>query len=630
MSPLGRSLWIPTAVLLFAAQASAQASAPAARVEVDLREVPRRLIHARLTLPARPGPLTLAYPKWIPGEHGPTGPIRDLVNLRITAGGRPVAWRRDDEEMFAFHVVVPAGASGLEIALDLLPNTGGGNFSSGGSVSPNLALLSWNQVVLYPEGTPSDEVSIQASVRLPEGWKSATALPVARASGALIEFKPVSLTTLVDSPVLAAAHLRVYPLGAVEGAAHELDVASDDPAAIDLPDSLIAPYRRLVREANALFGVHHYRGYHFLLTLSDNVDHFGLEHHESSDDRVPERVFAEPHLRIAEADLLSHEMVHSWNGKYRRPGSLATPDYLRPMHGVLLWVYEGLTNYLGWLLAARSGLFTPDQARGELARDAATLSTRPGRDWRPLFDTAVAAQILYAAPYAWASLRRGVDFYDEGTLLWLEVDTRLRALTHGTRSLDNFCRLFFDGASGSPRVVPYTREDVERTLEQVAPYDWKAFFEARVDSITARPPLGGIEASGWRLAYADSASEYFESIEELDKEIDLRFSLGMRVASKDGTILDVVPGSPAAKAGLGPEMALVAVNGREWNPDRLKDAVKQTKNGTAPVTLLVKNDEFFHDYRVDWRGGARYPALELRAGTADMLSTIMNPLLPAR
>ena len=620
MRPHARTIWLPTALLLLATPAGAQT----ARVDVDLREAPRRLIHARLTLPAQPGPLTLVYPKWIPGEHGPTGPIRDLVNLRFTAGGRTVTWRRDEEDMFAFHLDVPAGARELAVDLDLLPSVGDGNFSAGGSVTPNLALLSWNQVVLYPEGVPSDDYSYQASLRLPEGWKWATALPVSRSSGASVEFARASLTTLVDSPVLTGRYLRTYPLGVVDGATHDLVLASDDAGAVDLPDSMIAPYRRLVREANALFGVHHYRSYHFLVTLSDNVDHFGLEHHESSDDRVPERTFVDSGPRIADADLLSHEMVHSWNGKYRRPAGLATGDYQRPMRGQLLWVYEGLTNYLGWLLAGRCGLFTPEQARGEIARAAGTLSVRPGRGWRPLFDTAVAAQVLYGAPTAWANLRRGTDFYDEGTLMWLEADTRIRSLTHGARSLDDFCHAFFDGQSGSPRVSPYTREDVEHALNAVAPSDWKAFFAARVDSLTARPPLGRIEAAGWRLAYADTATEYFESVEELYEDIDLRFSLGMRVSSKEGTLSDVMLGSPASKAGLGPDMELVAVNGREWNADRLKDAVAKSKSG-GPVTLLVKNDEFFREVKLDYKDGARYPRLERRAGTPDLLDRILKP-----
>jgi len=618
MAPHARTVWLSLALLLLATRAPAQT----ARLEVDLREAPRRLIHARLTLPVEPGPLTLVYPKWIPGEHAPSGPIRDFVSLRFTVGGRPVSWQRDDEDMFAFHVVVPAGARELTAAFDVLPSVGDGNYSAGGSTTPNLAILSWNQLVLYPEGRSSDGVGVQASLRLPEGWKFGTALPVARASGSAIEFARASLTTLVDSPVLAGRHLRSYPLGVVDGASHELVVASDDGARVDLSDSTIAPYRRLVREANALFGAHHYRSYHFLLTLSDHVDHFGEEHHESSDNRVPERTLVDSGPRIANADLLSHEMAHSWNGKYRRPAGLATPDYQKPMRGELLWVYEGMTNYLGWLLAGRCGLFTSEQARGEMARAAGTLSVRPGRDWRPLTDTGVAAQVLYGAPTAWASLRRGVDFYDEGMLVWLEVDTRLRSLTKGARSFDDFARAFFGGVSGPPQVSPYTREDLERALTAVAPSDWKGFFAARVDSLTARPPLGGIVAAGWQLAYADTATEYFESVEELYEETDLRFSLGVRLG-KEGTLNDVVLGSPASKAGLGPEMEIVAVNGREFSADRLKDAVEKSKSG-GPLTLLVKDDEFFREYKLDYKGGTRYPRLERRQGP-DLFERILAP-----
>jgi predicted metalloprotease with PDZ domain len=618
MSSIPRWLWL---VLLMAAS---PAHAEVARLDVDLRDAPRRLLHAHLVLPAKPGPLTLLYPKWIPGDHGPTGPIRDLVNLHFTAGGRPVVWQRDDEEMFAIHLEVPSGTSQLDVTFDMLSSMGDGTFSSGASVTPNLAILSWNQLVLYPQGTASDEMQIQATARVPDGWKWATSLPVARSSGSTIEFEPASLTTLVDSPVLTGRYLKTFPLGKVDGVSHELDLAGDDESMLAMPDSTLVHYRRLVREANALFGAHHYRQYHFLYTLSENVDHFGLEHHESSDDRVPERTLVDNSLGVANADLLTHEMVHSWNGKYRRPADLATPDYEKPMHGSLLWVYEGLTEYLGWVLAARCGLFTPEQAQGELARDVAVFSHRPGRDWRSLHDTAVAAQILYGAPAGGASMRRGTDFYDESTLLWLDVDTRIRQLTHGARSLDDFCRLFHGPPSGPPQVVPYTREDVERTLSQVAPYDWKSFFAARVDSVTAEPPLAGVTASGWRIAYADSASEYFEAVETLNEEQDLRFSLGLRVLNEDGKITDVIPGSAAAKAGLGPEMELVGVNGRVWNEDRLKDAVKKSAKG-EPVELLVKNDEFFRDVKLDYKGGARYPALERIKGSSDVLSKILAP-----
>jgi len=620
MPPLSRLVLL----LVLLAAAPGQVQAQVAHLDVDLREAPRRIIHAKLVLPAQPGPLTLLYPKWIPGEHEPSGPIRDFVNLRFTAGSREIPWQRDDEEMFAFHLQVPSGVSEIEATYDVLSGVGEGNFSAGSSVTPNLAILSWNQVVLYPEGVASDDMQIQASGRVAEGWKWATALPIARSTGTTFESERVSLTTLVDSPVLTGRYLKAFPLGRVDGVDHELDVATDDESMLDVPDSIIVHYRRLVREANALFGAHHYRRYHFLLTLSENVDHFGLEHHESSDDRVPERTFVDNSLRVANADLLSHEMTHSWNGKYRRPAGLATPDYEKPMHGSLLWVYEGLTEYYGWVLATRAGLFTPDQARGELARDVAVFSARPGRDWRSLYDTAVAAQILYSSPTAWSTLRRGTDFYDESTLLWLEVDTKIRQLTHGSRSLDDYARTFYGPPSGAPKVIPYTREDVERALNQVAPYDWKSFFVARVDSATVAPPLGGVTASGWKIAYPDSSTEYYDAIETLNEETDLRFSLGMRVASDEGKISDVIPGSPAAKAGLAPEMELVAVNGRAWNDDRLKDAVKRSAKGGA-LDLLVKNDEFFRDVKIDYKGGARYPELVRIKGSSDVLSKILAP-----
>ena len=456
------------------------------KLHVDATDAPRRMFHVRLTIPAKPGPMTLLYPEWIPGEHGPTGPITDLAGLKITAGGQTVPWKRDSANMYAFHVTVPAGASALDVVFDQIspPETSG--FSSGASATSELAVLSWNQFLLYPEGTPADQLQLQANLKVPDSWRYGTALPIAHESGNEIEFQPSSLTTLIDSPVSTGKHYRTVELGRDGSIVHYLHLAGDSDRAVEITPSQVEHYKNLVTEAGALFGSRHYRSYHFLLTLSDHVASFGLEHHESSDDRVRERGLVDDAAAKVNADLLPHEFVDSWNGKYRRPAGLVTPDYSEPMKGDLLWVYEGLTNYLGEILTPRTGLYTPAEFREKLAITAAQLDRKSGRQWRPLEDTAIAAQLLYEAREDYSDFRRGVDYYDEGTLIWLDVDVTIRTLSNGQKSLNDFCKLFHGGPGGAPALKPYNFDDVVTALNTVQPYDWGGFLRERVTTVQPR------------------------------------------------------------------------------------------------------------------------------------------------
>ena len=449
-------------------------SLPVTRISVDATDATRRLYHVKMTMPVKPGPLTLLYPQWIPGEHGPTGPVTDLVNVRITSNGQAIPWRRELADMYAFHASIPDGVTSIDIALEYIAAPESSGFTSGGSTTDKLAVLNWNQMLLYPKGTPSDQLNYQADLKVPAGWRYGTALPIENESGQSIQFKPSSLTTLIDSPVLMGSYFKTIDLSPGSTPPHYLHIAADSERATEATPDEITHYQNLVKETGALFGARHYRDYHFLLTLSDHVAHFGLEHHESSDDRSQERTLIDDSLRRADADLLSHEMTHSWNGKYRRPAGLATPDYDEPMKGNLLWVYEGLTQYIGEILTPRSGLLTADEFRQELAREAAMLDTRAGRAWRPLQDTADAAQLLYDARKDYADLRRGVDYYEEGTLIWLEADVTIRQLSHGARSLDDFVKAFEGPPSSAPMMKPYTFEDVVQAMNAVQPYDWAA------------------------------------------------------------------------------------------------------------------------------------------------------------
>ena len=606
--------------------AAAQMAEDPARIDVDLRDAAKYVFHAKLSLPVKPGPMTLVYPKWIPGDHSPVGPIFDLTGLKISASGKDVAWKRDDVDMFAFHVDVPGGADRLEIKLDYLSPAEATGSREPPAATAQLAVLNWYLVMLYPQGSKSDDITYVPSLRLPAGWKYGTALPVSKEAAGEIEFAPASLTTVMDSPVIAGAFFRDIDLSPGQKPQHTLHIAADGPAALEASPAEVQHQRQLIAEDFALFGARHYRRYDFLLALSDRMPPDGVEHHESSDNRTPEALFLDPDVRETQMDLLAHEYTHSWNGKYRRPAGLATPDYQAPMKGDLLWVYEGLTQYYGQILSARAGFWTPDRFREQLAATAAYLNDRPGRTWRDLQDTAIAAQLLYSASAAGASWRRGVDYYDESTLIWLEADTIIRRESKGRKTLDDFCRKFYGGENTGPKLVTYTFEDVVAGMNEVAAYDWRSFFEERLKSHGPGAPLKGIENSGWKLVFNETMNEHQRAEEGADFIVDAQFSLGLQVHAPGGPdggqILDVIPGSPSEQAGLAPGMQLVAVDGRKWSPDILRDAIKRAKDGKEPIELLAENGDYFRTYRIDYHGGERYPHLELISGKTDLLSDI--------
>ena len=593
-------------------------------LSVDATEAPRKLFHARMTMPALPGPMTLVYPKWIPGEHGPTGPIINLSGLKITTGGKTITWRRDDVDMYAFHFEVPAAAKEIQVALDFLSPTFAGGFTAGASTTAHLAIVTWNQLLLYPEGANTSDVTFKANLSLPAGWKFGTSLPVASQSASKIDFAAVSLERLVDSPVLAGEYFLAIPLAA--NPPNEIDIAADNNADLAISPELATALKRIVSEAASLFGATHYTHYHFLLTLSDHTAHFGLEHHESNDSRVAERSLLDEALRDVSLGVLPHEFVHSWNGKYRRPAGLATPNYQEPMKGELLWVYEGLTQYLGNLLAARSGLWTVQQYRDHLAESAADLDHKPGRLWRPLIDTTIAAQILYGSPAEWNSLRRSVDFYDEGWLIWLDTDTKIRELTSGAKSLDDFCKRFHGAPSTAPLVKTYVFDDVVATLNEVAPFDWRNFLLTRLNSTDFHAPLGGIERGGWKLAYQATPNGVLKDQEQVRKFTELGFSVGLRL-NEDGSIADVIEGLAAPKAGIGPGMKLIAVNGKAYSAEILRDAVRATTDPRQRrIDLLIDNEGHIENHQLSYGEGEKYPVLERDASKADVLSRIIAPL----
>jgi len=621
---LSRILGVVCLVFFFSLS-SWSVTPPTVTIFVDATSAPRKIFHAKLQIPASAGDLTLYYPKWIPGEHAPDGPVIDLAGLKFTASGKTLKWRRDLLDGFTIHVDVPAGENEVQVELDFLsPAMFEGGFSAGSSATDKMAVISWNQVLLYPKGWKVDDLIYVATLKLPANWKFGTPLPIASTNGdnTEIAFKPASLGTLVDSPVITGEFLKVVKLA--DDPLTEMDIAADSAAALEPPQEVWDHYKNLVEQANKLFGAHHYRDYHFLLSLSDHVAHFGLEHHESDDSRVDERGLVDETARKAEASLLPHEYVHSWNGKYRRPADLATPDYQQPMQDDLLWVYEGLTNYLGTVLTARSGLLTPEQSRDDLAMTAAELDHTPGRTWRNLQDTADAAPQLYFAPQAWHSWRRSVDFYDEDTLNWLWADVIIRQQSKGKKTLDDFCKLFHGAPSTAPMVKTYTFDDVVETLNQVVPYDWRGFWTERLTNHGPGAPLGGIEGSGWKLVYDESQSEMLRGVESNFHVVGGAFSIGLELR-EDGTITDTTEGMPAALAGIGPGMKLIAVNGRQYSPEVLREALKAGKTGTAPLELLVENTDYYKTYKIDYHGGERYPHLVRDDSKPDLLTEIYKP-----
>ena len=631
MATLSRSVWFK--MLLMCAVAvpmAAQKNKPAAKsppptiiiISVDASDAPRKIFHAQLTIPASAGALTLYYPKWIPGEHGPTGPVQDLTGLKFTANGQTLKWRRDLLDGWTFHVEVPAGVSAVNASLDFVSPTGEeGMYTGGASATDKMTVLSWNTVLLYPAGWTSDELNYQASLRLPEGWKFGTPLPIASQSGTELKFNPVPLTTLVDSPVIAGQYLRVVPLS--ENPRQELDIAADHPGDLDAPQDVLDPYKSLTDQALKIFGAQHFRDYHFLYSLSDHVAHFGLEHHESNDSRSSERSLVDADHRLLASGLLSHEYVHTWNGKYRRPADLTTPDYEKPMQDDLLWVYEGLTSYLGDLLSARSGIRSPDEYRENLAAMAARLDHVPGRIWRNLQDTADGVPWMQGAPPQWESWRRTVDYYDEDVLNWLWADTIIRGQTHGQKSLDDFCKLFHGGQSGPPQVKTYTFDDVVNSLNQVAPYDWRGFWTERLTNHGPGAPLTGIERSGWKLLYDENPSELTKVRKRELKEVDAEYSIGL-LLEENGNIIDTVEGMPAAKAGIGPGMKIAAVNGRRFSADVLSDELRAGKNTSDPLELLIENTEYFKTFKIDYHGGEKYAHLVRDESNPDVLSDIIK------
>ncbi|HET7268785.1 MAG TPA: M61 family peptidase [Oleiagrimonas sp.] len=594
-------------------------------IDINLSQAPRRIFQVRETIPVEPGPVTLYYPKWVPGEHAPTGPVSRVTGLVIKADGETLDWHRDSLDMYAFHVEVPEGAGQINLTFQFLVPDRNRGFGSWVSTTPHLAALEFNQVAFYPAGYYVRDIRIQPTVELPDGWRFATALDVVSQQADTIHFAPVSFSDLVDSPLIAGEYFQHVDLAPGADVPVALNVVGDAPEDIRPSEEQVRQLRNLVKQAYALFGSHHYDHYDFLLALSDHIGHFGLEHHQSSDNRLMADFFNDPRTFTRVANVLPHEFVHSWNGKFRRPAGLWTPTYNMPKRDDLLWVYEGLTSYWAGVLTTRSGMWTPEQYRQSLAVAAAKMAHRTGRKWRSLQDTATAMPLFSGGGHSWTNWRRGIDFMPEGRLLWLDVDTKIRQLSDNKRSLDDFAKRFFGMYSGSYAVNTYTFEDVVAALDEIQPFDWAAFLHARLDYTGTALPEHGIARSGWKLVYTRTPSDFQKATSRLRHgAVDLAASVGFAVTS-GGHVYDVQWGGPAFNAGLVPGMAVTAVNGKDYSTSILKEAVRDARHARGPITLLVRNDDAYRTLEIDYHGGLRYPHLVRIKDSTNYLDDILAP-----
>lgn len=615
---------IPAALLAFAT-AGLHAQTPI-QITADLTDAPRKLYHAEIDLPVHAGAVTLTTPKWIPGNHRPTGPVDDITGVVFTANGKVLPWRRDDEDLYQFHVTVPEGVTTLHAHLDCIATS---------RITQKMAVLEWEKLLLYPANTPVKEIAVQPSVKVPEGWGIGTALsPIdgydaQHPKGGVTHYAATNVEQLEDSPVITGQYFHEFALAPEVTPKHYLDVVADEPEDSNLRPAVLAEVSNLVRETGAAYDSRHYNVYHFLLTLSDVAGGEGLEHGQSSDNGVDEKSFSDDTHQLPEADLLSHEFTHSWNGKYRRPFNLYQDDFAKMQQGSLLWVYEGMTQYLGNVLAARSGLKSQEQYRDLLALSAAQLDYKSGREWRPTEDTAIAASILRGGDPAWSNWRRGQDYYQEGELFWLDADTLIREKTKGKKSLTDFLHIFLGkGGNTGPLIVTYNRDELVADLNQVVPYDWATFIHERIDNINPHADLDGITRGGYKLVYTDTPSKSESTIASVFARYvgtNLWYSLGLRI-NKEGVLSDVRKNGPADKAGLFPGQKIIGVNGRVYSSDVIIDALKQAKTSTEPIHLILQNETYLSTVSIDYHEGDRHPHLVRADGTTDYLDEITKPL----
>ena len=591
------------------------------QLTVDASDVTRGIfkVHERVPVTAA-GDLVLLYPQWLPGHHSPTGDIRKVTGITFSANGQPLKWVRDDVDVNAFHVTVPEGVTAVDANFDFVTATTG---NQGRIVAtPDMASIQWIATSLYPAGYYTRQIKIEPTVIVPDGWTVATALrPSGPKAGSRITFGTVNYQVLTDSPLIAGAHYRAIPLSDRV----TLDVVADTEAELAATPEVIAIHKKLVDQAVKLFGAQHYDHYDFLLTISDNLGGIGLEHHRSSEDGVDPGYFTDWKNAGRDRNLLPHEYTHSWNGKYRRGADLWTPDFRTPMQDSMLWVYEGQTQFWGYILGARSGMLSKQDTLDALASTAATYGfATPGRAWRPLIDTTNDPIIAERRPAAWRSWQRSEDYYSEGLLIWTDVDRIIREQSHGKKSIDDFARAFFGGEDGDFGELTYALGDVVKTLSAVQPYDWASYLKAHVYDIYAAPPLDGINKGGYKLVFTDEPTDWIKLAEKKGKYTDLTYSGGL-VVDSDGKVSAVIWDSAAFNAGITVGSEILAINGREYDGDAIKAAITGAKGNTQPIKLLVKSGDLYRTVDLNWHEGLKYPRLQKTGKGEGTLDALLAP-----
>lgn len=608
------------------------------QLDVNLTNVTDRVLHVHERIPIEPAAkeMVLLYPQWIPGNHSPTGPISRIAGIVTSVDGKRVQWVRDRVNVYAFHVPLEAGAKSLDLDFDYLspikPTQGRIE------ISDAIADLQWNEVLMYPAGYFSRDIPFDVTLKLPEGWKYATALETASQQGSILKFKQTTLNTLVDSPLYAGTHFKRVDLSTSPSNIVHLDIFADEEKDLDITPDALQKHKQLAIEAAKLYASHHYDHYDFLLLLSDKVGGIGLEHHQSSEDGARPTYFTEWSQGVLGRDLLAHEYTHSWDGKFRRPADLWTPNFNVPMRDDLLWVYEGMTQYWGTVLTARSGMRTPEETRDMLARIAAGFEISPGRDWRPLVDTTNQPTISQRRPVTWVSWQLPEDYYTEGELIWLDADTTIRELTNGQKSLDDFAKAFFGVYNGSFVTDTYTFEDLVNVLNGVAPYDWATFFRQRVYDLHPGVPEDGFTRGGYKLVYSNNVQPWLTRAEASFGAADFSTSLGFAVAvprrggesggvpaGLSGALSNVWWNSPAFKAGITPDMQIIAVDGKAFTPQVLREAILQAEQTKKPLSLQFRRGDEYTNISLPYFNGLRIPSLQRVEGTPDRLDEILAP-----
>ncbi len=593
-------------------------------LKIDASDVTTGAYRVTETIPVAPGTtkLTLMLPEWLPGNHSPDGLIAELAEVRFFAGGKPLTWKRDPVEVFAFHVDVPAGTA--EVVAKLIHTSPLRESEGRITMTREMLNLQWEKMSLYPAGHYVRQIKIKPAVTFPKGWQVFTALDGKTQSGDTVTWDVTDYETLVDSPIFAGIYAQRHDLGQNV----YLDIVADKPELLVTKPENIAVYRNLVDEAVLNFGTKHFDHYDLLLALTDRMGGIGLEHHRSSENQYEPKTLSEWAAGDWDRNVVPHELVHSWDGKFRRPAKLWTPDYRQPMQDNLLWVYEGQTQFWGYILAARSGVQSKDMVLAMIARDAGGFTQTPGRDWRSVEDTTLDPIMADRKPKPFSSLTRNEDYYTEGALVWLEAEAIIREGTGGKKGMDDFAKAFFGLRDGDWGTVPYEFEDVAATLNGIYPYDWAGFLKTRLQTPGQPAPLGGIERGGYKLVWKAEPNIYDKARMAEGKFISLNHSLGIAI-DRDGKITASRWDGPAFRAGLVSGMQIVAVNGTAYDQDTIKAAVTAAKGNAKPIELLVKRDDTYTTIKIDYRDGLRWPWLE-RAVTGKAVAGLDLLLAPRR